>query len=138
MSECVITEKKVVDYIEGMKKQLEAAEQKALALMALLDVACDKAEEIRKERDAERAHNAVLRSALENIADMLLSYIDEPNNAVEMAIDTALDATQSDSAERVKAIVELLQDAVSETENGEKLSVGFCLAAREALNKWGV
>ena len=40
------------------------------------------------------------------------------------------------SAEKIQRIVELLQDAASETEHGEKLSVGFVAAAKQALAEW--
>ena len=114
--------------LKALRAKLAAAERERDEAKRMMLAHMEIGDKLERERDAERAHNAVLRHVLE-----CLSTTSE--EAYEM-VWKALHATQSDSAERVRALVELLQDAVSETENGEKLSVGFCLAARDALAEW--
>ena len=149
---------------EELKAELAAAEtaikrhEELTCKMA--DVICDmqpKLAAAERERDAERANNARLRETLERVVDVIDDQIGEGGYIPEFDLvidanyepwesifdmrnkaDDLLKQTPSDSAERVRGLVELLQDAVSETENGEKLSVGFCLAARDALEKWRV
>ena len=48
----------------------------------------------------------------------------------------SLSTTPAEAAERVQKLAELLQDAVSETENRERLSKVFCSAAKAALSEW--
>ena len=85
---------------------------------------------VNEERDALQAQVAVLRKGMEVIADTT-----SHKRAVQLAIRFVA-TTPSAAAERVQKIVELLQDAVCETENGERLSRGFCSIARGALAEW--
>ena len=87
----------------------------------------DELKTLRQERDELQAQVAVLRKGMEVIADTT-----SHKRAVQLAIRFVA-TTPSAAAERVQKIVELLQDAVCETENGERLSRGFCSIARGAL-----
>lgn len=51
--------------------------------------------------------------------------------------EQALSTTPAAAGERVKKIIELLQDAINETKNGEKLSAGFVAAGEDALGERG-
>ena len=85
------------------------------------------------------AQMAVLRGALEEInkvsTEQGLSMLDGACKVDKLACD-ALETTPSEASERVQKLAELLQDAVSETENAERLSKGFCSAAKAALSEW--
>ena len=103
---------------------------------------------LRQERDELQAQVAVLRGALEFYA------AEETHNAHELygrnggysdpaiifdegeRARKSLSTTPAEAAERVQKLAELLQDAVSETENGERLSKGFCSAAKASLSEW--
>ena len=87
-------------------------------------------EKYEKELFELQAQVAVLRKGMEVIADTT-----SHKRAVQLAIRFVA-TTPSAAAERVQKIVELLQDAVCETENGERLSRGFCSIARGALAEW--
>ena len=106
----------------------------------------DELKTLRQERDELQAQVAVLRGALErarkgfvNLIDLNLlpseEYEKDANKIAQHCFEALAD-TPSDAAERVQKIVELLQDAVCETENGERLSRGFCSIARGALAEW--
>ena len=91
------------------------------------------------EMDAEQAHNAVLIKRLEVIEDLLLSYIDEPNNEIKKVIDSALLQTPSDSAAKVQGLVDALEktrdymDSCMDAETGYNEAMS---AARKALAEW--
>ena len=87
-------------------------------------------EKYEKELLELQAQVAVLRGALEAIANTT-----SHKRAVQLAI-RFIAATRAEASERVQKLAELLQDAVSETENGERLSKGFCSAAKAALSEW--
>ena len=96
--------------------------------------------------DELQAQVAVLRGALERARKGFVNLIDlnllpseeyeKDANKIAQCCFEALSDTPSEAAERVQKIVELLQDAVCETENGERLSRGFCSIARGALAEW--
>jgi post-segregation antitoxin (ccd killing protein) len=70
----------------------------------------------------------------ENARDALQSTPD--SDYIEQRIKTALQMIPGTYQQKVYKLAELLQDAVSETKNGEKLSDGFITAAEDALAKW--
>ena len=102
--------------------------------------------ELERERDELQAQVAVLRMALDRARKGFVNLIDlnllpseeyeKDANKIAQCCFEALSDTPSEAAERVQKIVELLQDAVCETENGERLSRGFCSIARGALVEW--
>ena len=103
-------------------------------------------EKYEKELFELQAQVAVLRGALERARKGFVNLIDlnllpseeyeKDANKIAQCCFEALSTTPSEAAERVQKIVELLQDAVCETENGERLSRGFCSIARGALAEW--
>ena len=103
-------------------------------------------EKYEKELFELQAQVAVLRGALERARKGFVNLIDlnllpseeyeKDANKIAQCCFEALSDTPSEAAERVQKIVELLQDAVCETENGERLSRGFCSIARGALAEW--
>ena len=102
----------------------------------------DELKSLRKERDELQAQVAVLCGALETVVEMGTyrndgyaseDMLEEPWATVAA---NALSSTPAEAAERVQKLAELLQDAVSETENAERLSKGFCSAAKAALSEW--
>ena len=90
----------------------------------------DELKSLRQERDELQEQVAVLRKGMEFIADTT-----SHKRAVQLAIRFVA-TTPAEASERVQKLAELLQDAVSETENGERLSKGFCSAAKAALSEW--
>ena len=108
-------------------------------LQGLLKKSLERESEIEKELSEARAQVAVLRGALEEInkvsTEQGLSMLDGACKVDKLACD-ALETTPAEAAERVQKLAELLQDAVSETENAERLSKGFCSAAKAALSEW--
>ena len=108
-------------------------------LQGLLKKSLEREEQIEKELSEARAQVAVLRGALEEInkvsTEQGLSMLDGACKVDKLACD-ALETTPSEASERVQKLAELLQDAVSETENAERLSKGFCSAAKAALSEW--
>ena len=108
-------------------------------LRGLLKKSLEREEQIEKELSEARAQVAVLRGALEEInkvsTEQGLSMLDGACKVDKLACD-ALETTPSEASERVQKLSELLQDAVSETENAERLSKGFCSAAKAALSEW--
>ena len=83
------------------------------------------------------AQVAVLRGSLETATDYLYNPFEPDNQCAQYKnIKNILQTTPSEAAERVQKLAELLQDAVSETENAERLSKGFCSAAKAALSEW--
>ena len=115
-------------------------------LQGLLKKSLEREEQIEKELSEARAQVAVLRGALErarkgfvNLIDLNLlpseEYEKDANKIAQYCFE-ALDATPAEAAERVQKLAELLQDAVSETENAERLYKGFCSAAKAALSEW--
>lgn len=106
----------------------------------------DELKALRKERDELQAQVAVLRWMLErarrgfvNLVDLKLllnaEYEKDAHNIAQSCF-AVLSDTPAEAAERVQKLAELLQDAVSETENAERLSKGFCSAAKAALSEW--
>ena len=92
---------------------------------------------LRQERDALQAQVAVLRGALETATDYMYNPFEPDNQCAQYKnIKNILQTTPAEAAERVQKLAELLQDAVSETENAERLSKGFCSAAKAALSEW--
>ena len=108
-------------------------------LQGLLRKSLEREEQIEKELSEARAQVAVLRGALEEInkvsTEQGLSMLDGACKVDKLACD-ALETTPSEASERVQKLAELLQDAVRETENAERLSKGFCSAAKAALSEW--
>ena len=108
-------------------------------LQGLLKKSLEREEQIEKELSEARAQVAVLRGALEEInkvsTEQGLSMLDGACKVDKLACD-ALETTPSEASERVQKLSELLQDAVSETENAERLYKGFCSAAKAALSEW--
>ena len=107
------------------------------------------------ERDELQAQVAVLSGALERLTETiddqipLGGYCEEIGLNIDVMLepwaslfdakekaDAALLLTPAEAVERVQKLAELLQDAVSETENGERLSKGFCSAAKAAIAEW--
>ena len=104
---------------------------------------------VEKERDAERAQNAVLRGALErcrkafnNLIDLSLlpgeEYEKETHNLSQMCYST-LSATPHDSAAKVQKLVDALEktrdymDSCMDAETGYNEAMS---AARKALAEW--
>ena len=97
----------------------------------------DELKSLRKERDELQAQVAVLRGALETATDYMYNPFEPDNQCAQYKnIKNILQTTPAEAAERVQKLAELLQDAVSETENAERLSKGFCSAAKAALSEW--
>lgn len=99
---------------------------------------------LEKERDAERAHNAVLRGALELVEYRGTSYYpygepqpaclecgEELSHSEDCPIGKALNKTPSDSAERVKALVDFVE---AEAKNGMRGWIKQ--SAQKALAEW--
>ena len=122
------------------------------ALQVLLRKSLEREEQIEKELSEARAQAAVLRGALLNNRIKFCEKFDNRKNHSTICyppwgiiceelenceeIERILSTTPSEAAERVQKLAELLQDAVSETENAERLSEGFCSAAKAALSEW--
>ena len=107
------------------------------ALQVLLRKSLEREEQIEKELSEARAQVAVLRGALETATDYLYNPFEPDNQCAQYKnIKNILQTTPAEASERVQKIAELLQDAVSETENAERLSKGFCSAAKAALSEW--
>ena len=115
-------------------------------LQGLLKKSLEREEQIEKELSEARAQVAVLRGALERARKGFVNLIDlnllpseeyeKDANKIAQCCFEALSDTSTEAAERVQKLAELLQDAVSETENAERLSKGFCSAAKAALSEW--
>ena len=106
-------------------------------LQGLLKKSLEREEQIEKELSEARAQVAVLRGALETAVDYLYNPFEPENQCAQYkSIKNILQTTPAEAAERVQKLAELLQDAVSETENAERLSKGFCSAAKAALSEW--
>ena len=116
------------------------------ALQGLLKKSLEREEQIEKELSEARAQVAVLRGALERARKGFVNLIDlnllpseeyeKDANKIAQCCFEALSDTSTEAAERVQKLAELLQDAVSETENAERLSKWFCSAAKAALSEW--
>ena len=106
-------------------------------LQGLLRKSLERECEIEKELDEAREQVAVLRGAMETAVDYLYNPFEPENQCAQYkSIKNTLETTPSEASERVQKLAELLQDAVSETENAERLSEGFCSAAKAALSEW--
>ena len=99
--------------------------------------AAERAKAIEQKLADARDQVAVLSGCLYLVRDEIDKYGSQADLAwlLESA-EEALSATPAEAAERVQKLAELLQDAVSETENAERLSKGFCSAAKAALSEW--
>ena len=96
-------------------------------------------QELNKEKDLCYEHFFRWFALDKNISNVLRGFIDTENSEVRELVEKIKMAQgeKDEDFERVlNIIIELLQDAVSETENGERLSKGFCSAAKEALAEW--
>lgn len=110
-------------------------------------------EELEQDRDNLQAANGVLRDALKAWGSIYGEAYCEigyckcgnvmPSISHKMCKGCAIKLTRKalsfateQAGERVQKVIELLQDAINETKNGEKLSDGFVAAAEDALWKF--
>ena len=96
-------------------------------------------QELNKEKDLCYEHFFRWFALDKNISNVLRGFIDTENSEVRELVEKIKMAQgeKDEDFERVlNIIIELLQDAVSETENGERLSEGFCSAAKAAISEW--
>lgn len=128
---------------EELKAKLAAVEKARDAYKSDVDILESKIIKAEKERDEwkwlfemREAHNAVLVVALEQIADLSLSLIDDPNNDISRVIASTLKQAPSDSAERVQKLVEAL-DKLARLGMGDVYgnSIGNVIA-QDALRAW--
>jgi hypothetical protein len=138
-----LTEKNIF-FKDSYKKRLIV--EKEIAEMLGLEVDCGVLERIADKVGELQGQVAVMRGALEELVNKYVANRGTKYQFISCVTpdgtpdywQNAIDALQStpDTSDRVTGLVELLQDAVSETRNGEKLSEGFIAAAEDALTKW--
>ena len=125
------------DKLEPWASLFDAKGKADEALITTPAEAAERAKAIEQKLAAARGQVVLLHGALFLVRDEIDKYGSQADLAwlLESA-EEALSATPAEAAERVQKLAELLQDAVSETENAERLSKGFCSAAKAALSEW--
>lgn len=89
--------------LSATEKQRDDAKLMTLAHMGIGD-------NLEQERDEERAHNAVLRQALEDVQNHLVRYARQSDTGLIYQIcRKTTDATPADSAAKVQGLVDALE-----------------------------
>ena len=143
-------EHSIASYVYDIRDKLSKAEQERDELLAQVAVLKSEKDELfgkgiklihelNKEKDLCYKHFFRWFALDRNISNVLAGFRDTENSEVRELCEKIKTAQgeRSEDVERVlNIIIELLQDAVCETENGERLSRGFCSAAKEVLAEW--